>query len=60
MTKLYDSEDNRKYAEKSYEVPLGEAMSEEEAQEEFEQGLKLLKAKIISTKRGGPNEFSDD
>jgi len=50
------SEPHQRY----YEIPLGEAMSEEEAQEEFEQGLKLLKAKIISTKIGGPNEFSDD
>ena len=33
MTKLYDSEDKRKYVLKSYEIPLGEAISEEEAKE---------------------------
>lgn len=32
--------------EKYYEIPLGEAITEEEAQDEFEQGVKILKELI--------------
>ncbi len=49
--------------ERYYETPLGEAISEEEAQEEYKQGMELIKELIKAnrdTKANDSEKFSDD
>jgi len=46
------SEPHQKY----YELPLGEAMSEEEAQEEYEQGMELIKELIKANRDTKAND----
>jgi len=46
------SEPHQKY----YELPLGEAISEEEAQEEYEQGMELIKDLIKAYRKTKAND----
>jgi len=49
------SEPHQKY----YELPLGEAISEEEAQEEYEQGMELIKDLIKANRDTKANDLEN-
>jgi len=49
------SEPHQRY----YEIPLGEAISEEQAQEEYEQGMELIKELIKANRDTKANDLEN-